>query len=102
MTILTLSILLHTGAPILSAYADKCEHEKDSRCESKDATSSDDNGCKDSSKDNDSEKSNNNVRNSNDESSSIVECSESELQSNPHSLGEGPYSFPTDFSELPI
>lgn len=99
---LTLSAVLHTAAPILSVYADKCDHKKDSQCDSEEVSSSKDENCKVSNQDNISEKSNNNVQNSEDQSSSSVECTENKSKSNPHSLGEGPYNYPTDFSQLPI
>lgn len=99
---LILGVVLHTASPILSVYADKCDHKKDSQCDSEDVSSKKDENCKVSSQDNNSEKSNNNVTNSEAQSTSSVECTENELQSNPHSLGEGPYKYPTDFSQLPI
>ncbi|HEY7110388.1 MAG TPA: hypothetical protein VH415_13250 [Nitrososphaeraceae archaeon] len=102
LAFLTLSVVLHTVSPILSVYADKCEHKDDSKCGSKDVSSSKDENCKVSNQDNNSEKSNNNVQNSEDQSSSSIECTENESESNPHSLGEGPYNYPTDFSQLPI
>jgi hypothetical protein len=105
VAILVVALVVQTAAPILSIYADKCDQEDDSKCDSKQTSDAEAENCKvedPENKDKDSEDSNMNVQNSNVQSSSSVECSENDSQSNPHLLGEGPYSFPTDFSELPI
>lgn len=104
VAILIVALVVQTAAPILSIYADKCDQD-DSKCDSNQTSDVEAENCKVEdleSKDKDSENSNMNVQNSNVQSSSSVECSENDSQSNPHLLGEGPYSFPTDFSELPI
>ena len=105
VAILIVALVVHSAAPILPIYAEKCDQEDDSKCDSKKTSDTEGENCKvedPENKDKDNENSNMNVQNSNAQSLSSVECTENDSQSNPHSLGEGPYSFPTDFSELPI
>jgi hypothetical protein len=105
IAILIVALVVHSAAPILPVYAEKCDQEDDSKCDSKKTSNTEGENCKvedPENKDKDNQNPNMNFQNSNTQSSSSVECTENDSQSNPHSLGEGPYSFPTDFSELPI
>jgi hypothetical protein len=105
IAILIVALVVHSSAPILPIYAEECDQEDDSKCDSKKASDTEGENCKvedPENKDKDNQDSNTNIQNSNAQSSSSVECTENDSQSNPHSLGEGPYSFPTDFTELPI
>jgi hypothetical protein len=105
LAILIVALVVHSAAPILPIYAEKCDQEDDSKCDSKKTSDTESENCNvedPENKDKDNQNSNMNLQNSNAQSSSNAECTENESESNPHSLGEGPYSFPTDFSELPI
>mgnify|MGYP003294815079 CR=1 FL=1 len=102
MAILIVAVVGQTVSPILSIYADKCED--DSKCDSKQTSDAEAENCKvedSENKDKDTENSNMNVQNSNVQTSN-TKCSDKDSHTNPHLLGEGPYSFPTDLLELPI
>ena len=96
VAILIVALLALGLAPNLPIYAEKCDQEDDSKCDSKKTSDTEGESCnvEDSeNKDKDNENSNMNVQNSNAQSSSSVECTENDSQSNPYFLGEGPYVF---------
>lgn len=104
VTILIVAIIVQTVNPMPSIYADKCDQDADAQCDAKNTSNTDPENClmKDfENKNGDSENSDANVQNSNVQTSN-AKCSDKDSHTNPHLLGEGPYSFPTDLLELPI